>query len=607
MTFEQLKDKAHTLPMEPGVYLMQDRSGQVIYVGKAKKLRNRVSQYFVDSASHSPKTRKMVRLIDRFDVIVAASEFEALVLECSLIKRHMPKYNILLKDDKGYPYLRMDLREDYPVVTMVNRVMDDGAEYYGPFGGRHITQQLLDTVRLTFKLPGCSKKFPKDIGKERPCLNFHMNNCDGWCRACKSPESYRQIMKQVAMVLQGRYRQVADQIRSEMEAAAEALEFEQAAALRDRMLALENLDKKQLVTAGSMSHTDVIGYYQSEAKGCFAVLHFVDGSLLDKDYEIVSVSDSVEEAVSALVKQYYLTRNFAPKEILLPCEMEDAELLEQLLLRNLQKRVRIRVPQRGDNVRLVELAEKNAREEAERVTTREERAAGTLVLLQNMLGLAKLPSRMEAFDISNTAGSDIVASMVVFQDGKPLKRDYKRFQIRDLKDQNDYASMEQVLTRRFTRYLQQDPGFSAAPDLVLIDGGTTHAGVAAGVLERLGLDFPVFGMVKDHRHRTRALVTADGREIGIQNAPAVFALIGQIQEETHRFAISYHRSLQSKRLRESVLDQIPGIGEIRKKALLKKFKSVTAIERAEVEELCQVLPMKQAQAVYEYFRANKER
>jgi len=607
MTFEQLKDKAHTLPMEPGVYLMQDRSGQVIYVGKAKKLRNRVSQYFVDSASHSPKTRKMVRLIDRFDVIVAASEFEALVLECSLIKRHMPKYNILLKDDKGYPYLRMDLREDYPVVTMVNRVMDDGAEYYGPFGGRHITQQLLDTVRLTFKLPGCSKKFPKDIGKERPCLNFHMNNCDGWCRACKSPESYRQIMKQVAMVLQGRYRQVADQIRIEMEEAAQALEFEQAAALRDRMLALENLDKKQLVTAGSMSHTDVIGYYQSEAKGCFAVLHFVDGSLLDKDYEIVPVSDTVEEAVSALVKQYYLTRNFAPKEILLPCEMEDAELLEQLLLQNLQKRVRIRVPQRGDNVRLVELAEKNAREEAERVTTREERAAGTLVLLQNMLGLAKLLSRMEAFDISNTAGSDIVASMVVFQDGKPLKRDYKRFQIRDLKDQNDYASMEQVLTRRFTRYLQQDPGFSAAPDLVLIDGGTTHAGVAAGVLERLGLDFPVFGMVKDHRHRTRALVTADGREIGIQNAPAVFALIGQIQEETHRFAISYHRSLQSKRLRESVLDQIPGIGEIRKKALLKKFKSVTAIERAEVEELCQVLPMKQAQAVYEYFRANKER
>jgi len=607
MTFEQLKDKAHTLPMEPGVYLMQDRSGQVIYVGKAKKLRNRVSQYFVDSASHSPKTRKMVRLIDRFDVIVAASEFEALVLECSLIKRHMPKYNILLKDDKGYPYLRMDLREDYPVVTMVNRVLDDGAEYYGPFGGRHITQQLLDTVRLTFKLPGCSKKFPKDIGKERPCLNFHMNNCDGWCRACKSPESYRQIMKQVAMVLQGRYRQVADQIRIEMEEAAQALEFEQAAALRDRMLALENLDKKQLVTAGSMSHTDVIGYYQSEAKGCFAVLHFVDGSLLDKDYEIVPVSDTVEEAVSALVKQYYLTRNFAPKEILLPCEMEDAELLEQLLLQNLQKRVRIRVPQRGDNVRLVELAEKNAREEAERVTTREERAAGTLVLLQNMLGLAKLLSRMEAFDISNTAGSDIVASMVVFQDGKPLKRDYKRFQIRDLKDQNDYASMEQVLTRRFTRYLQQDPGFSAAPDLVLIDGGTTHAGVAAGVLERLGLDFPVFGMVKDHRHRTRALVTADGREIGIQNAPAVFALIGQIQEETHRFAISYHRSLQSKRLRESVLDQIPGIGEIRKKALLKKFKSVTAIERAEVEELCQVLPMKQAQAVYEYFRANKER
>ena len=422
MTFEQLKDKAHTLPMEPGVYLMQDRTGQVIYVGKAKKLRNRVSQYFVDSSNHSPKTRRMVGLIHDFDVIVAASEFEALVLECSLIKRHMPKYNILLKDDKGYPYLRLDLREEYPVITMVNRVVDDGAEYFGPFGGRHITQQLLDAIRLTFKLPGCSKKFPKDIGKDRPCLNYHMNNCDGWCQAGKRPEIYRQRMNQIALVLQGKYKQVADQLREEMELAAKALEFEQAAIYRDRMLALENLGKKQLVTAGSMAHTDVVGYYQSEAKGCFAVLHYVDGNLLDKEYEIVPVSDSVEDAVSALVKQFYLTRNYAPKEILLPCEMEDAEPLEQLLYQNLQKRVRIRVPQRGDNVRLVELAAKNAREEAERLTTHEERAAGTMVLMQSLLALPQIPARIEAYDISNISGTDIVASMVVFVNGKPQKK-----------------------------------------------------------------------------------------------------------------------------------------------------------------------------------------
>lgn len=602
MTFDELKDKAHSLPLAPGVYLMQDKSGQVIYVGKAKKLRNRVSNYFQDSASHTVKTRIMVSQIHHFDVIVAASEFEALVLECSLIKRHMPKYNILLKDDKGYPYLRIDLREEYPVMTMVNRVVEDGASYYGPFGGRFVTQQLMDTIRLTFKLPGCSKKFPRDLGKERPCLNYHMNNCDGWCRLGKSPAEYQAVMKQVTLVLQGKYQQVAAQLRQEMEAAAEVLEFERAANLRDRLLAIENLGKKQLVTAGTMAHTDVIGYYQSTAKACFAVLHYVEGSLLDKDYEILPVSDSPEEAVSTLVKQYYLSRNAAPKEILLPCEMEDAQLFSDLLMQNLNKRVHIRCPQRGDNVRLVELAHKNAMEEAERVTSREERNSGTLGLLQHMLGLAEKPLRMEAYDISNTAGTDIVASMVVFCDGKPLKRDYKRFQIRGLPDQDDYASMYQVITRRFSHYKNGDKGFAEPPDLLLIDGGVTHAQTAEHALEELGLSFPVYGMVKDNRHRTRALVTAEGEEIGISGVPAVFALIGQIQEEVHRFAIEYHRLLRSKRLRESVLDQIPGIGTVRKQALLKKFKSVSAIEKASAAELEQVLPPKQAEAVYAFFR-----
>ncbi len=605
MTFEQLKDKAHSLPMEPGVYLMQDRTGQVIYVGKAKKLRNRVSQYFVDAASHTPKTRMMVSQIDYFDVIVAASEFEALVLECSLIKRHMPKYNILLKDDKGYPYLRIDMREEYPVMALSNRVVDDGAEYYGPFGGRYVTQQLIDTIRLTFKLPGCSKKFPRDLGKERPCLNYHMNNCDAWCQLGKSPQAYQAVMKQVTMILQGKYQQVSAQLRRQMEEAASELEFERAAAFRDRMLAIESLGKKQLVTAGAMAHTDVIGYYQSQAKACFAVLHYVEGSLLDKDYEILPVSDDPKEAVSTLVKQYYLSRNCAPKEILLPLEMEDGPLFSDLLLQNLKKRVHIRTPQRGDNLRLVELANKNAREEAERVTTREERTSGTLDLIQSMLGLNRRPVRMESFDISNIAGTDMVASMVVFQEGKPLKRDYKRFKIEGLTNQDDYASMYQVLTRRFLHYKQGDKGFETPPDLLLIDGGVTHAQTAEAALQALELSFPVFGMVKDNRHRTRALVTADGREIGISGTQAVFSLIGQIQEETHRFAITYHRQLRSKRLRESVLDQIPGIGDVRKKALLQKFKSVSAVQRATVEQLQQVLPPAQARTVYDYFH-NKQ-
>lgn len=606
MTFDELKEKAHSLPLAPGVYLMQDAAGTVIYVGKAKKLRNRVSSYFQDSSSHTAKTRMMVSQIDHFDVIVAASEFEALVLECSLIKRHMPKYNILLKDDKGYPYLRLDLREEYPVMTMVNRVVEDGASYFGPFGGRYVTQQLMDTIRLTFHLPGCSKQFPRDVGKDRPCLNYHMNNCDAWCQAGKSPEQYQAVMKQVVMVLQGNYRQVSLPLREEMEQAAEQLEFERAAGLRDRLFAIENLGKKQLVTAGTMAHTDAIGYYQSAAKACFAVLHYVEGSLLDKDYEIVPISDSPDEAVSSLVKQYYLSRNAAPKEILLPCEMEDSQLFSDLLLQNLGKRVHIRRPQRGDNVRLVELACKNAMEEAERVTTREERNRGTLAVLQQLLGLDKMPCRMESYDISNLSGTDIVASMVVFENGKPRKRDYKHFAIRGLSDQDDYASMRQVLSRRFSHFQAQDAGFDTAPDLLLIDGGVAHAKIADEVLSELGLSFPVYGMVKDDRHRTRALVTAEGEQIGIAGIPAVFALIGQIQEETHRFAIEYNRLLRSRRLRESILDRIPGIGPARKKLLLSKFRSVSAIEKAELPQLEAVLPQKEARAVYEFFQKQGE-
>ena len=579
MTFDQLKDKAHTLPLEPGVYLMQDKTGKVIYVGKAKKLRNRVSQYFQDSASHTAKTRRMVSQIDRFDVIVAASEFEALVLECSLIKRHMPKYNILLKDDKGYPYLRIDRRAEYPVMELVSKVSGDGADYFGPYGGRAVTNQLMDTL--------------------------HMNNCDGWCQPGKSPEAYRATMEQVVLLLKGKYQTVADDLRREMEAAAEALEFERAALLRDRLLAIENLGKKQLVTAGTMAHTDVVGYYQNTAKGCFAVLHYVDGNLLDKDYELVPVSDSAEEAISTLVKQYYLSRNCVPKEILLPLEMEDSELFAQLLQETFHKRVHIRVPQRGDGVRLVALAEKNAAEEAERVTSREEKSAGTVEQLRTLLGLSQPLQRLESFDISNTAGTDIVASMVVFVQGKPSKKDYKRFKLRDMSGQDDYGSMRQVLERRFRRYLEGSPGFEAAPDLLLIDGGVVHAQTAEAVLQELGLSFPVFGMVKDDRHRTRALVRADGSEIGIQTFPPIYAMIGQIQEETHRFAITYHRLLRSRHLRESVLDPIPGIGPTRKKALLARFRTVSAIERATVEELAQVLPQGAAQSVFDYFHQHE--
>ena len=601
MTFEELKDKALSLPYEPGVYLMQDKTGTVIYVGKAKKLKNRVSQYFQDTASHTPKTRKMVSQIDHFDTIVARSEFEALVLECSLIKRHMPKYNILLKDDKGYPYLRVDLAEDYPTMQMVSRITGDKASYFGPFGGRFVTQHVIDTLRLTLKLPGCSKQFPRDLGKERPCLNYHMNNCDGWCQLSRSQKDYHARMEQAVLILQGNYKQVAGELRAQMEAAADKLQFELAASLRDRLRAVESLGEKQLVTAGTMANTDVIGYYQNETRACFAVLHYVNGSLLDKEYEILATADDPKEAVSSLVKQFYLVRGAAPKVILTPFEMEDAELFSALLQQELGKKVLIRMPQRGDNVRLVELAQKNAREEAERITTKAERRTGTLGVLADMLHLPDIPHRMESYDISNLAGTDIVASMVVFQDGKPLKSAYKRFKVEGLTDQDDYASMHQILLRRLTHYVQQDAGFAERPDVLLIDGGIEHARVAEDVLQTLGLSIPTYGMVKDDRHRTRALVTAAGDEIAIGAVPSVFALIGTIQEETHRFAITYQRTLRSRRMKASGLEDIPGIGEKRRQALLKKFRSVKAISQAGQAELEQVLPVPAAQAVYRHF------
>ena len=605
MTFDELKDKALSLPFAPGVYIMRDKNDKVIYVGKAKKLKNRVSQYFQDTASHSPKTRIMVSKIHHFDVIVAASEFEALVLECSLIKRYMPKYNILLKDDKGYPYLRLNMKDIYPKIELVSKLADDGADYYGPYGGRSVTHSVMEAIRQTLKLPGCSKQFPRDVGKERPCLNYHMNQCAGWCQASKTCTEYRETMLQARELLRGNYKNVADQIRQQMLAAADNLEFELAASLRDRLNAVENLGQKQLVTAGTLADTDVVGYGETEAKACFAVLHFSGGNLLDKDYEVFPRPDDKAEAVSSLLKQFYLSRGLAPRRVLLPFEIEDSELFAELLEQQFGRRPKLHVPQRGDNVRLVELANTNAFEEAERVTGKEERVSATLTLLGKMLALEP-PRRMESFDISNISGTDIVASMVVFVEGKPRKSDYKRFKLEGLTNQDDYASMHQIIKRRFAHYKAGDKGFEEAPDLLLIDGGVNHARVAVSALQELGLSFPVFGMVKDDRHRTRALVTPEGKEIRIDNNQAIFSLIGNIQEETHRFAITYHRQLRSKRLRYSELDGIPGIGPKRKQELLRQFKSLTAIGQATLPELERILPKDAASAVYHHFRQKEE-
>ena len=603
MTFDELKEKAHALPLKPGVYIMQDAKNEVIYVGKAKALKNRVSQYFADLASHTEKTRAMVSQIDHFDVIIADSEFEALVLECSLIKRHQPRYNILLKDDKGYPYIRLTVQEEYPKFSLANRPAEDGARYFGPYGSRGATQDIVEAIQSALRLPKCRKKFPRDIGKERPCLYYRMGQCDGYCRPEMDQSRYQENIDQAIRLLEGKYEEVCDDLRAEMEQAAEELRFERAAELRDRIAAMELLGKRQKVVAGSLSDTDVVGFHRGEAKSCFVVLHFVDGDLAAKDMDLIEtpVEEAKEDTVSALVKQYYGGRGALPKQILLPCDIEDEVPVTRMLSEACGHRVALMTPQRGAKMDLIRLANKNAVEEVERATSREERQSKLMEALGKMLGLSEPPKRIEAYDISNTGDTNIVASMTVFIDGRPLKRDYRHFKLKDMVHADDYGSMEQVLTRRFRRYLDGDEKFGDLPDLLLIDGGENHAKVAVRVLEEVGLSIPVFGMVKDDRHRTRALVDPAGSEIGIQQIPAVFSLVGRIQEETHRFAIEFQRLQQSKGVKGSALDQIPGVGEKRRNELLRHFKSIKNIKTASLAALEEAVPKNTARAVYDHF------
>ena len=603
MTRDELKAKANDLPLAPGVYLMMDKTGKVIYVGKAKKLKNRVSQYFQDSASHTLKTRQMVSQIDHFDTIFVASEFEALVLENSLIKRHMPRYNILLKDDKGYPFVRLS-KETYPRFSLVNKLANDGARYFGPFGGRFETRQALDAVCTALRLPTCSRKFPRDIGAERPCLNFHMGRCDGFCRKEMSAEEYNRRIGQAVQLLEGKSKQLLREMTAEMEAEAEELRFEQAAQIRDRINAISALSKKQTVIAGLCADTDIWGIYRGAGKCCYAILHMENGNLAGRETALFSapMEESEEEMLSALTAQYYLPRAILPHEILLPIDTGDCENLSEVLTKRAGHKVWVHVPQRGEKAELRTMAQRNAAEEAERATTSEERVAHTLELLGKMLDLPAPPKRMESFDISNTGKSDIVASMVVYSGTRPLKSAYRRFRIKELNGHpDDYASMQEVLHRRLQRAADGDEKFLPLPDVFLIDGGETHARAALTVAREFGVMVPIFGMVKDDRHRTRALVTPEGREIGIVGNPAVFSLIGQIQEETHRFAITYHHESHTKSTMKSALDDIPGVGTKRREALRKHFGTVKAIKEADIEALAAVVPRPAAEAVWRHF------
>ena len=600
---DNLLEKANNLPMKPGVYIMLDSSGEVIYVGKAKKLKNRVTSYF--RGSHLPKVAAMVEKVADFNVIVVDSEFESLVLENSLIKQHQPHYNILLKDDKGYPFIKLDVNSQYPRFDIVNKPTKDGSKYFGPYGGRSMTRQIIDVISKAVGLPTCGKRFPRDIGKDRPCLNHHMGNCRAWSQGKGTAGDYRAAVNEACLILEGKTKELLDDLNDRMTEAAEQLRFEQAAELRDRIRAIDGLANKQKVIATAFADTDAVGFKRG-AKCCFVVLHFNDGSLTAKDFKLLPEPlESDGEAVSALVRQYYTAKGNYPKTVLLPCECEDRDELQQLFTTLAGRKVSVEVPQRGERAKLCERANLNAAEEILRSTTAEQRRAGTLLWLQKALNLPEYPERIEAFDVSNLGDTGIVAAMTVHKDGKPLKRDYRKFRIKDMDIRDDYASMRQAVERRFARYKNGDERFNNLPQLLLIDGGITHSQAAKSVLDELGLFVPVFGMVKDDRHRTRALVTPEGDEISISTNQAVFSFIGNIQEETHRFAIEYQRSLRNESF-GSQLSEIRGVGEKRKNELLRTFKTIKAIKAASYDELCAVVPKNTALAVYEHYHNGDE-
>ncbi|MCL2030924.1 MAG: excinuclease ABC subunit UvrC [Oscillospiraceae bacterium] len=599
-----LKEKARSLPQKPGVYLMLDKNGGVLYVGKAKSLRSRVGSYFQDSASLTAKTRRLVARAADFDTIIAQSEFEALVLECSLIRRHQPRYNILLKNGKGYPYIRLDRSAPYPDFSVSHRMSDgDGAQYFGPYGGRALSFSVISALKQTLCLPVCGRQFPRDIGKGRPCLEFHLGRCVAVCSGHVPQAEYAGLIAQAVRLLEGKAKTLTGEMEAEMLRASDDLQFEKAAALRDKIAAVSALQRRQIVVGGGMADTDAVACYVGEAKSGVAVLHYIEGDLISRDIEILDDAADEGEILAAFLAQYYPARRRAPKTILLSHDAEGLGDIETLIAEQTGTRPDISVPGRGDKKAPVALAAENAREEVERVTTREERTRKLLAGLQRLLGMAVPPRRIEAVDISHTGDSERVGAMTCFADGRPLKRAYRHFIIHNEAIRDDYHSMEDVLTRRFKRAAAGSAGFEELPDLLLVDGGAVHASMAARVLEGQGMDIPVFGMVKDERHRTRALVRTDGSEVGLSAFPAAFAFIGRVQEETHKTAIDFHHRRRSRFSTE--LDKISGVGAVRRQALVSRFKTLKAIREASPEELRTVLPKDAAEAVYRHFHNGK--
>lgn len=609
-----IQEELKKLPAKPGVYIMHDEKDAIIYVGKAISLKNRVRQYFQSSRNKGPKIEQMVTRIRRFEYIVTDSELEALVLECNLIKEHRPKYNTMLKDDKTYPYIKVTVGEEYPRILFSRTMKKDKSRYFGPYTSAGAVKDTIELMNKLFHLRVCSRNLPRDIGLERPCLNYHIKQCDAPCQGYISKEAYREQIDQALEFLNGNYKPVLQMLEQEMTEASDNLDFETAIEKRDLLTSVKQVTQKQKITASDGEDKDVIAVSTDRKEAVVQVFFVRDGRLIGREHFYLQVAphDSRSVIINSFLKQFYSGTPFIPKEIMLQEEIEDQEILEQWLSAKRNGKVYIRVPRKGTKEKLVELAEKNARmvliQDSEKIKREESRTIGALKEIGNWLGLENL-MRVEAFDISNISGFESVGSMIVYEKGKPKQSDYRKFKIKTVKGPDDYASMEEVLKRRFEHGMAERQSgeeaygkFSRFPDLIMMDGGKGQVNVALRVLSELQINIPVCGMVKDDHHRTRGLYY-NNEEIPIDTRSEGFHLITRIQDEAHRFAIEYHRSLRGKQQIHSVLDDIEGIGETRRKALMRRFKSLEAVRDASLEELEQTESMNKASAqkVYDFF------
>ena len=599
----ELRKKAMALPLLPGVYIMHAQNNEIIYIGKAKALKNRVSQYFGSQNNHAEKVRRMVDNVDWFEYIITDSEFEALILECSLIKQHTPKYNILLKDDKGYSYIRVGAG-DWGKLSYVLQKQDDGATYIGPYKSSYYVKSAVEEANKIFMLPTCNRKFPQDFGKARPCLNYHIKQCMAPCTGRVKLSEYRESMEQALDFLKGGSSNSVKQLTAQMEEAAENLEFERAARIRDKIAAVKKMGDKQKVVANKVLDEDVIAAFSDGTKTCFQVFRFEGGRLFDRESFIVDSGDSDTEE---FILRYYTLRPDVPKNVAVGTEWDGMDEVARWLSEKRGSKVNLTVPQRGEQAQLVSMCRSNAAEALAQQKGATVREYGVLEELKEVLGLDSLPGYIESYDISNLNGTENVAGMIVYHNGRPLKSAYRKFKIKGFEGQDDYASMAEVLTRRFEEYrrAENDEGFGRLPDLILLDGGAGQVHAVREVMRKLDIDVPLFGLVKDDRHRTRA-VTGDGGEIAISSRRQLFAFLSKMQDEVHRFAIGYHHARRSKNTFRSSLTSIEGIGEVRAKALLKYFRTVENISKADLEELESAPKMTKdsALAVYRYFHAD---